>query len=375
MAKLGEICTFQSGGTPSKSNSAFFGGDIPWITTVALNGNMIDGENAVEWITNEAIQKSSAKIVPANSIMVGTRVGIGKVAINTVPMSTSQDVVSLLNIDSERWDKVFLCKFILAKNDFLMSQARGATIKGIKIETLANLDIPELTLDEQRRIAAVLDKVTDLIAQRRAQLDKLDLLVEAHFNEMFGDPILNPKRFPVYKMKDVVQFEGGSQPDKKFFEYAPTENNVRLIQIRDYKTDKFITYIPKALARRFCTADDIMIGRYGPPIFQILGGINGAYNVALMKATPKMGNREFIRHFLKQKCLLRYLEGLSKRTAGQDGIQMDKLKEYPVPYPPVNLQNEFEKDVGLIEGNKMKISKSLKKLETLKKKLLQDYYS
>lgn len=98
---------------------------------------------------------------------------------------------------------------------------------------LKELEIPLISLEEQRRIAAVLDKVTDLIAQRRAQLDKLDLLVEAHFNEMFGDPILNPKRFPVYKMKDVVQFEGGSQPDKKFFEYAPTENNVRLIQIRD----------------------------------------------------------------------------------------------------------------------------------------------
>lgn len=191
---------------------------------------------------------------------------------------------------------------------------------------------------------------------------------------MFGDPILNPKRFPVYQMKDVVQFEGGSQPDKKFFEYASTENNVRLIQIRDYKSDKFITYIPKSLARRFCTVDDIMIGRYGPPIFQILGGIDGAYNVALMKATPKMGNREFIRHFLKQKCLLRYLEGLSKRTAGQDGIQMDKLKEYPVPYPPVELQNEFARTVSSVKSVKSNVSRSLNCLETLKKKLLQNYY-
>ena len=78
MAKLGEICAFQSGGTPSKSNAEYFGGNIPWVSTTALNGNIIKGSDAVAWITPKAIQESAAKIVPANSIMVGTRVGIGK---------------------------------------------------------------------------------------------------------------------------------------------------------------------------------------------------------------------------------------------------------------------------------------------------------
>lgn len=169
---------------------------------------------------------------------------------------------------------------------------------------------------------------------------------------MFGDPILNQKGFPVYRMDEVVDFQGGSQPDKKYFEYEPTEDNIRLIQIRDYKTDKYITYIPKAMAKRFCTADDIMIGRYGPPIFQILQGIEGSFNVALMKATPKMGNKEFIRYFLKQDCLLHYLEGLSQRTAGQDGIQMDKLKAYPFPMPPTEAQEEFA--AFIVQLNKSK---------------------
>ena len=169
---------------------------------------------------------------------------------------------------------------------------------------------------------------------------------------MFGNPILNQKGFPVYRMDEVVDFQGGSQPDKKYFEYEPTEDNIRLIQIRDYKTDKYITYIPKAMAKRFCTADDIMIGRYGPPIFQILQGIEGSFNVALMKATPKMGNKEFIRYFLKQDYLLHYLEGLSQRTAGQDGIQMDKLKAYPFPMPPTEAQEEFA--TFIVQLNKSK---------------------
>ena len=117
MARLGDVCTFQSGGTPSRSNSAYFDGTIPWITTVALNGSAIDEDSAVEWITDLAISESAAKIVPANSIMVGTRVGVGKVAINKVSMSTSQDIISLLCIDEIQWYKPFLCKFILAMGD------------------------------------------------------------------------------------------------------------------------------------------------------------------------------------------------------------------------------------------------------------------
>ena len=176
---------------------------------------------------------------------------------------------------------------------------------------------------------------------------------------MFGNPQINEKGYSLLRVDDVIEFQGGSQPDKSFFEYTKTDNNVRLIQIRDYKTDKFVTYIPKNMAKRYCYADDIMIGRYGPPIFQILQGIEGSYNVALMKAIPKKGNKEFIRQFLKQDCLLHYLEGLSKRTAGQDGIQMDKLKQYPFPYPPIELQEQFARFVEQTDKSKVLFTQKL----------------
>lgn len=374
MAKLGDICAFQSGGTPSKNKPEYFGGKIPWISTTALNGGKINEADAVAWITPKAIRESAAKIVPANSIMVGTRVGIGKVAINTVEMSTSQDVISLINIDEDKWYKPYLCKLLLSKKDYFNSQARGATIKGIKIDVVANIDVPEIDYATQRKVAATLNKIDTLIVLRKQQLEKLDELIKARFVEMFGDPIANPKQYKCYTVDDIIQFQGGSQPDKKFFEYEKTPDNIRLIQIRDYRTDKFATYIPTTMAKRFCTAEDIMIGRYGPPIFQILQGLEGSFNVALMKATPKRGNREFIRWFLKQDCLLHYLEGLSKRTAGQDGIQIDKLKAYPFPYPPDELQNEFATFVERVDQQKQTIQQSLEKLELMKKALMQEYF-
>ena len=127
--RLGDICKFQSGGTPSKNESAYFNGNIPWITTVALNGDYITDSDAVDWITEKAIKESAAKIVPADSIMVGTRVGVGKVAINTVDMSTSQDIISLLCIDEKMWNKDYLCKFLQGQSSYLNSQARGLQLR------------------------------------------------------------------------------------------------------------------------------------------------------------------------------------------------------------------------------------------------------
>ncbi len=89
-----------------------------------------------------------------------------------------------------------------------------------------------------------------------------------------------------HSLGELIEFEGGSQPDKSVFRSSWKPGYVRLIQIRDYKSDRFETYIPAKLARRFCGETDIMIGRYGPPVFQILRGIDGAYNVALIKAKP-----------------------------------------------------------------------------------------
>lgn len=148
--------------------------------------------------------------------------------------------------------------------------------------------------------------------------------------------------WPTVKLGDVVNFIGGSQPPKLDFIYKERKGYIRLIQTRDYKSDKNLTYIPIEKSRRFCTKDDVMIGRYGPPVFQILRGLEGSYNVALMKAEPtKQVDREFLYYFLKQDKLFKLIDGLSQRTSGQTGIDMDALKAYPMLLPPLAEQKRI----------------------------------
>ena len=152
-----------------------------------------------------------------------------------------------------------------------------------------------------------------------------------------------PEGWAWARLQSFVNFIGGSQPPKSTFEYVATKDNIRLIQIRDYKTDRFLTYIPKSLARRFCSKDDVMIGRYGPPIFQVLRGLEGSYNVALMKAVSEPGImlNDYLFYLLQDGELLKMLESLSDRTCGQDGINMYELNRYIVGIPPLDEQNRI----------------------------------
>ena len=136
------------------------------------------------------------------------------------------------------------------------------------------------------------------------------------------------------RVEDICNFIGGSQPPKSVFINEPREGYVRLIQIRDYKTDAFPTYILETSTKKFCDEQDVMIGRYGPPIFQICRGLNGAYNVALLKTKPKKGiDRAFLYYFLKQNAVFRYVDNLSARTGGQTGVDLVSLNKYPVRIP------------------------------------------
>ncbi|MFD2449213.1 hypothetical protein ACFSQE_12925 [Vogesella fluminis] len=93
--------------------------------------------------------------------------------------------------------------------------------------------------------------------------------------EPYSHRVTAPLSWVKSTIGEMVDIIGGSQPPKSVFQTSPGEGLIRLIQIRDYKSDKHLTYIPVSLAKRFCSETDVMIGRYGPPIFQILRGLEG----------------------------------------------------------------------------------------------------
>ena len=377
MAKLGEICTFQSGGTPSKTHSEYFGGNIPWVSTTALNGNVIKESDAVAWITPKAIQESAAKIVPANSIMVGTRVGIGKVAVNSVEMSTSQDVISLVGIDESKWHKPYLCELLSSKKDYFNSQARGATIKGIKIDIVANVEIPGISYAKQKHIADILYKVKCLISLRKQQLSKLDELVKARFVEMFGDFKNNSKNWPIVKFDELAKIDGNMTTDyEKYADYphigidSIEKETGELKGYRTVKEDGVVS------GKYIFTPQHIIYSKIRPNLNKValpdFEGLCSADAYPILP-NPKNCNRIFLALAMRSDYFLDYILQFSART-NLPKVNRKEIAGFSMPLPPLSLQNDFATFVERVNQQKQIVQQSLEKLELMKKALMQEYF-
>lgn len=182
-----------------------------------------------------------------------------------------------------------------------------------------------------------------------------------------------PKDWGIYTIGKVVRFSGGSQPPRDTFKFESTKGYIRLIQTRDYRTDKYKTFIKLKDAKKFCTKNDIMIGRYGPPLFQLFRGLEGAYNVALIKAIPdeSIVEKEYMWQFFNRRDLRAYLESLSQRSGGQTGIEMDRLKKYHFPIPPRNEQLKISQILSAWDQAISNSQELVNNLKNRKKGLMQ----
>ena len=218
---------------------------------------------------------------------------------------------------------------------------------GVNNTVLKDISVPLPDKEEQKRIVekldALLTRIDSAIEHLQSKLDLSKQLFDSVLDEFFK--LSDCDSVP---LTEVVDFIGGSQPPKSQFSDVQKEGYVRLIQIRDYKTDNHIVYVDSASTKKFCTKEDVMIGRYGPPVFQILRGLDGAYNVALMKAVPNEDvlTKDYLFWFLQSPSIQNYVIGISQRAAGQSGVNKKALEKYLIPVPSKTIQNDIVDKVG-----------------------------
>lgn len=384
---LGDICKFQSGGTPARGKAEYFNGSIPWITTTALTGGQIDANDAVDWITEKAIKESSAKIIPQNSIMVGMRVGVGKVAINTVAMSTNQDIISLLEVDESKWNKDFLCKYLQSKREYLNSQARGATIKGIKIDVLSKLIVPQISLEDQRYISQAIDNVKRIIDFRKQEIRELDELIRARFVEMFGDMYLNSKGWSEAKLESMADVVSGITKGRKTKSEDLTEvpymavSNVKDGYI-DWTTVKTIEATQQEIEQYRLLADDVLMTEGGDPdkvgrgaiIKEPLENCIHQNHIFRVRLDESVVLPEFFAEYLQHQRSKRYFLGCAKQTTGIASINMTQLRALPVLIPPLSKQEEFVLFKSQVDKSKVEVQKALDETQKLFDSLMQQYF-
>ena len=351
MAKLGEIATYING-YPFKPEDWSDEG-VPIIRIQDLSGN--------SYQTNRYNGKYAPKYEVNNGdVLISWSASFGVYIWHGEKAVLNQHIFKVV-FDKAEVDKSFFVHQVGEILEKAATSAHGATMKHLTKPVFDALPFYLPPIEEQRHIAAVLDKVTDLIAQRRAQLDKLDLLVKSRFVEMFGDSHTNPYNLPTAKWNDVFNTTTG-----KLDSNAAVVNGAYPF----FTCSKIALRIDKYAfdQEALLLAGNNAAGKYDVKYYK---GKFNAYQRTYVLSLKQNWSYELFRFQLEDK--LEYLEqqslgGLTKY------LTLKILNELEFVIPTKLEQDKFAASAKRVEYSKLTIHKSLDKLEMMKKALMQQYF-
>ena len=178
-----DVADFMGGGTPSSSNESFWQGTIPWVSSSDIVENDIKNISISRYITEEAIAHSATKLCPAPSILIVSRVGVGKIALSKEAICTSQDFCNLINIKVEPIFLTYCLSQIMKRKSM---EVQGTSIKGITTSEIQKISINIPSLQEQKKIGKILSLLDERIATQNKIIDKLQSLIKGIRNDVFG---------------------------------------------------------------------------------------------------------------------------------------------------------------------------------------------
>ena len=374
MAKLETICSINMGQSPDSSTYNENGNGLPF-----FQGNADFGEiyPMVRMWCSEPV-----KVAQKEDILISVRAPIGAQNISNCECCIGRGLAAL-TVKKDICIQKYLWYALSSRVDELNNKGTGSTFKAINKKTLAETEIPLLSLDEQRKIAAVLDKVSDLIAKRHQQLDKLDELVKSRFIEMFGDIIQNTKQWPQHLFSDVATSRLGKMLDAKqqtglhAYPYLANFNvqwfsfDLNVLNQMDFnESDR----------QEFALIEGDLLVCEGGEIGRCAIWHNEIQPCYFQKALHRVRCKNelispvYLAWWFKYNCDhngFMAIEGAKATIAHLPGV---KLKALRVAVPPLELQLQFAAFVEQTDISKSTIQKSLEKLDTLKKALMQKYF-
>lgn len=269
--------------------------------------------------------------------------------------------------------------------NLLVSQVAGigGSLTRAQPKQVAKYPVPLVGKEEQRRIAALLDKVSDLIAKRRAQLDKLDLLVKSRFVEMFGDPEENPREYEKRKLGSLARkISDGVHAKPEYTETGRPFLSVVNINkgIINFEGCKFVSEeaYQKMIKSTHPERGDILYTKvgatYGIPAYVDTDTEFCLYvSVCLIKPRHDEIDSKFLALSMSMPYIKRQADGRIKGIGVPD-LHLNQISEFDILCPPRSEQEAFVDFAAHIDKSKLMIQQSLDRLEILKKALMQQYF-
>jgi type I restriction enzyme S subunit len=353
-ARLKDISTLYSGGTPPRKRAEFFRGETPWLTGQDIpEGYVSDISDSRDFVTEDAIKGSATRIVPADTVLVTTRVTVGKIGVTTRPVCFSQDVTGVIITSHEIALPRFVAHFLLSRRQSLLLRNQGSTIAGITRDSLASERIPLPPLSEQNRIVTLLEEAEHVRRLCIVAEQRTIALIPAIFRDLFGNPNENDKGFPRRKLSDLGDLDRGKSKHRPRDDSSLFGGPYPFIQTGDVaQSNGWIetytqSYSEAGLkqsrlwpAGTLCITIAANIGATGILTF------DACFPDSVVGFTPKDEVRpEYVMWWLRA-----YQSRLEAQApaGAQKNINLSILNDIQVPVPPKSLQDQFHERLEII---------------------------
>ena len=353
---LGEVCDLVGGGTPSKDRLEFYGGEIPWATVRDLNVEVL--RTTEHSITAEAVKSSSSNIIPAGSVVIATRVGLGKAVKIAQDTAINQDLRGLVVKKPKELIADYLYWWYLSTVHLVVAAGTGATVQGVKLPFVSGLAIPVPPLEEQKRIVALLDAATARVGELTACYEQARTHANNLFTSALSDALGSNSDWPVKTLGEIGSIKGGKRLPKgtPWSSVRTGHPYIRATDIRDgeVRTDNLV-FVPEeiwpVISRYTVKEGDVLVtiaGTIGSVavVPKELAEANFTENAAkvtnLVDVEPS-----YLSCFLRSAEVKDRLESLATTTT-QAKLALFRIESIKIPVPPLEEQKRIVERLDLM---------------------------
>lgn len=379
--QLTEFCTINMGQSPDSKTYNDKGEGMPF-----YQGNADFGEihpKTRVWCS------APVKIAHEDDILLSVRAPIGAMNIAKEECCIGRGLASLTP-KTDKCNQKYLYYALQSKIDILTAQGTGSTFKAISKKVLEKTNIPMYSLNEQKNITDILNKVDYAVVSRRKQIYWLDQLVKSRFVELFGDPFINSMKWKRLKIKDAVTVEPQNGMYKPQSDYVTDGSGTPILRIdsfyngvvTDFTLLKRLLCNEKDKRKYLLKEDDIIINRvnsieYLGKCAHITGLLEETVyesNMMRIHFDSKRFNPIYVVQLLGSRFVYDQIVNHAKKAVNQASINQKDILDLDIYEPPLALQDQFAAFVKQVDKSKLAVQKSLDELETLKKSLMQQYF-
>lgn len=330
-----------------------------------------------EFITNEGLNNSSAKLFEPGTILYSIFATIGAASILEIPATTNQAIAGIVLGDGCNRD--FYYYYLTFLKSHFENISKGVAQNNINLSVLRNQKVIVPPLDDQQRIVAELDCLNEMIALKQEQLKEFDKLAQSIFYDMFGDPVSNDKEWETYKLEELGVLARGVSKHRPRNAPELLGGTMPLIQTGDvanaemYITSYTSTYSDLGIAQSkvwdagtLCITIAATIGKCAILSFKACFPDSV---VGFMAERSKTNN---VYMYFIFKRLQKILE-MNAPAVAQKNINLAVLNALQIPLPPLSLQQQFADKISAIEAQKELVKQSIAETQTLLDYTM-DYY-